>query len=45
VSENRVLVIRVERFERRDAHRLHLLLKRAGVSSCEMWCERVAKWG
>ena len=45
VGEDRVLVLLVERLEGRDAHRLHLPLKRTSVSSREMWCKRVAKWG
>ena len=36
VGEDRVLVVGVERFERRDAHRLHLVLKRSSASSCEV---------
>jgi hypothetical protein len=45
VGEDRVLVLLVERVEGRDAHRLHLPLKRRNVSSREMWRKRVAKWG
>ena len=45
VGENRVLVLPIERLEGRNAHRLHLLLKRTGLSTCEMWSKRVAKWG
>jgi hypothetical protein len=45
MREHLVAVGHVEMLERRDRHGLHLLLKRASASRCEMAASGVAEWG
>ena len=44
LSQNDVLLLLVEPFERWNAHRLHHPYKRGRPSTCEMWATGVAEW-